>query len=215
MEGVDDWDKSPSLGICATPRRSTSSLGIAEMSQSAPKAKDAALRMVGRTVVNFQRLEHNLKVAARLGPLDGTIQKIQKDIARRHERASALSLGQAIQAWLVNCDEPPARSAGTADLFDVSVQMAFSLGLDAESRIRHAEVLGNLLKLRNDLIHLRLAKFEWDSPNACNGLIAELDQVNTTISEQIEYTHLLLKSIAELNKEHADAIASMLATGPS
>jgi hypothetical protein len=30
--------------------------------------KDAALGAVGRTVINFQRLEHNLKIAARLWP---------------------------------------------------------------------------------------------------------------------------------------------------
>lgn len=185
------------------------------MSQNAPTPKDAALRMVGRTVVNFQRLEHNLRVAARLGPLDGTIQKVRKDIGRRHERASTLTLGQAIQAWLVNCGELSVQPAGTPDLFDVSVQMTFALELDAESRIRHAEVLSDLLRLRNDLIHSRLAKFEWDSPLACNSLIAELDQVNTVISEQIEYTHLLLESIAELGKEHADAIAAVFASESS
>jgi hypothetical protein len=39
------------------------------MAQPAEAAKDAALRAVGRTIVNFQRLEHTLKLAARLGPI--------------------------------------------------------------------------------------------------------------------------------------------------
>ena len=33
MEGIDDWDKSPSLDVGATPRRSTSSLGNAAMTE--------------------------------------------------------------------------------------------------------------------------------------------------------------------------------------
>ena len=73
------------------------------MSQQSATSKDAALRAIGRTVVNFQRLEHNLKLAARLGPVQGTIPKIQRDIGRRFERAETLTLGQAIQAWLRFC----------------------------------------------------------------------------------------------------------------
>ncbi|MBX3695922.1 MAG: hypothetical protein KF790_12215, partial [Steroidobacteraceae bacterium] len=141
-------------------------------------SKDAALRMLGRTVVNFQRLEHNLKLAARLGPLQGTIQKVQKDIAKRHERAATLTMGQAIQAWLDYCYEQPATHYGTPDLFDVSVQMTFALESDPESQTRQAKALRDLLEVRNDLIHSRLAKFEWEMPEACDGLIEELEQVN-------------------------------------
>ena len=36
-------------------------------------SKDVALRAVGRTVVSLQRLEHNLKLASRLGPIEGAV----------------------------------------------------------------------------------------------------------------------------------------------
>ena len=62
--------------------------------------KDLALRAVGRTVVNFQRLEHNLKVLARLGPVEGVLAKVRRDIEKRAEKASSFTLGQAIQAWM-------------------------------------------------------------------------------------------------------------------
>ena len=183
------------------------------MSSQVDTSKDSALRMVGRTVVNFQRLEHNLKLAARLGPLRGTVQKVQKDIAKRHERASALTLGQAIQAWLDYCSGHPATHYETPDLFDVSVQMTFTLESDPESQARHAKALCDLLEVRNDLIHSRLAKFEWESPEACQGLVEELEQVNTSISMQMEYTCALLKAIAELHKEHAESLAAQFASG--
>jgi hypothetical protein len=183
------------------------------MSQHADTYKDAALRMVGRTVVNFQRLEHNLKLAARLGPLQGTIPRVQRDIAKRHERASTLTLGQAIQAWLLNCDEPPAQSTGTPDLFDVTVQMTFAFESDAESRAHNAKALRELLDVRNELIHSRLAKFEWESPQECNNLVAELEQVNAAISRQIEYTSSLLAAIAELHRDHAGLLAAVFERG--
>lgn len=162
--------------------------------------------MVGRTVVNFQRLEHNLKLAARLGPLKGNLHKVQKDISTRRERSATLTLGQAIQAWIVNFDATPTQSVEIADLFDVSIESTLTLGLDADGRDRYAEALRNLLTVRNELIHSRLATFDWDSAHACDSLVAELDRVNAAISEQIEQTHSLLNSIAELYREHAESM---------
>lgn len=177
------------------------------MQSQVDRSKEAALQMVGRTVVNFQRLEHNLKLAARLGPLRGTIHKVQRDISKRHERASTLTLGQAIQAWLEYCYSLPSNNQETPDLFDVSVQISFSLESDPTSQEQHADALSALLRARNELIHSRLATFDWENAEACDALVADLKQVNTAISEQIEYTCALLKAIAELHKEHAEALA--------
>ena len=178
------------------------------MSQSASTSKDAVLRMVGRTVVNFQRLEHNLKMAARLRPLQGTVQKILKDMAKQHERAATLTLGQAIQSWLAYCDGPAAPHAQTPDLFDVTFETSFALESDPDSRAQHTRALSDLLQVRNELIHSRLAKFEWDSPQACADLVAELEKVNASVSEQINYTGSLLREIGELFKEHAEFLAA-------
>jgi hypothetical protein len=173
-------------------------------------SKDAALSAVGRTVVNFQMLEHHLKLAARLGPLHGTTQKIQMDVAKRREHADSLTLGQAIQAWLDNCSGTPAHVEGTSDLFDISFQARFSVEFDAESRHRHAKALSDLLEMRNDLIHSRLAKFEWESPQACDHLVVELDSVNAAILEQLQYVNLILTAIVELRKKLGESLVSTL-----
>lgn len=177
------------------------------MGQPSDTSKDSALRAVGRAIVNFQRLEHNLKLAAQLGPLRGTLQKVQRDIAKRHERAETLTLGQAIQAWLNYCDGTPAEVGYTPDLFDMSIHTTFSLESDAESRISHAKALTSLLEIRNDLIHTRLARFQWESPEACNKLVVELDVVNAAIAEQLEYIGSLLAAILSARKQHAESIA--------
>ena len=184
------------------------------MLQPSDTSKDAALRAVGRTIVNFQRLEHNLKLAARLGPVQGTLQKIQRDIARRQERAKTLTLGQAIQSWLTYCDGAQAQAVWTPDLFDVSIQMTFSLESDSEAHNAHAQALSSLLETRNDIIHTRLVAFQWESPEACNALVLELNAVNARISDQLDYVTSLLREIVALQKEHAESVMDNVAGAP-
>lgn len=180
------------------------------MSQKTDASKDAALRAVGRTVVNFQRLEHGLKLAAQLGPVQGTFQKIQRDFEKRRERAQSLTLGQAIQSWLSCLEGGPVQPVWTPDLFDISVRMTFELEADNELADSHAQILSALLEIRNALVHTRLAMFPWDSPDSCQELVTELDSVNTRIVEQIDYVASLLQKVGMAQKEHAEALVAAI-----
>jgi hypothetical protein len=131
------------------------------MTQTSETARDAALRAVGRTIVNFQRLEHSLKRAAQLGPLQAPAEKLQQDIARRQQRADTLTLGQAIQAWLAVGRDTQAQTEWTPDLFDVSLQVTVTLEPDPAADGAHAKALIDLLEARNALVHARLATFPW------------------------------------------------------
>jgi hypothetical protein len=181
-------------------------LGSEYMDQYTLTSKDAALRAVGRTVVNFQRLEHNLKIAARLGSIQGTPAKIQKDIERRHDRANTLTLGQAIQAWLSTDERGQLAVSHTPDLFDVTIRATFSLGTDPELHCAHAATLKSLLDTRNELIHGRLARFEWDSPEECDRLVMQLDELNRSITAQIEYVHSILNAFRSTWLEHVEML---------
>jgi hypothetical protein len=135
------------------------------MSANEFSKRDLALQAVGRTVVNFQRLEHNLKLAARLGSVQGTLPKIQRDIEKRIERAATLTLGQAIQAWLSTATTESAATSGAPDLFDVTMEMNFSWDTDERVREAHGLALRTLLEARNNLIHGGLVHTKWDSPS--------------------------------------------------
>ena len=130
------------------------------MSEDVFAPKDAALRAVGRTVVNFQRLEHNLKILARLGPIEGTLSKIQRDIERRAEKAASFTLGQAIYAWLEAIDIDRPQAIPTNDLFEPTLRGTFSIGQDSDGRRAHGETLKALLEIRNNLVHGGLVKFD-------------------------------------------------------
>lgn len=192
--------------IVAATNTSNPQLGSEYMAQYTMTSKDAALRAVGRTVVNFQRLEHNLKLAARLGPVQGTPAKIQRDIEKRGERAAALTLGHAIQAWLSASEGEQLMASYTPDLFDATIRMTFSLGTDNELHSANAATLRSLLETRNELIHGRLVKFEWDSPEDCDRLVMQLDELNRSIAKQIEYVHSILDAFRSAWLEHAEML---------
>lgn len=180
--------------------RQPSAIAVSEMSETSFTSKDSALRAVGRTIVNLQRLEHNLKLAARLGPLQGTIDKIQRDAERRAERAATLTLGQAIQAWLAAAHSEPVESGQTADLFDVTMQITMSLVPDAEMRATHGVALQSLLETRNRLVHGGLVRMQWDSPEACAQLVEDLDAVNDEIRVQMDFVTAILNGVRTLGE---------------
>jgi hypothetical protein len=158
--------------------------------------KNAALGAVGRTVVNFQRLEHNLKIAARVGPLEGVLAKVQRDFERRAVKTSTFTLGQSIEAWLVAMKGGGPRINPTPDLFDPTIRLTFSLGGDSDSCGAHGEILKELLELRNGLVHGGLVNFDWDSQGDCDRLVAELTEVNEVIGSQIDFLATVLRRFA-------------------
>ena len=174
------------------------------MSSNEPNSRDAALKAVGRTVVNFQRLEHNLKLAARLGSVHGTLPKIQRDLERRIERAITLTLGQAIHAWLSAGQGEPLETSYTPDLFDATMHLTFSWG-DAESQRAHGVALKSLLETRNNLIHGGLVQVQWDSPAECERLVEHLDGVNESIATELQFVTSILRALGSIRPEDVEA----------
>ena len=180
------------------------------MSEQSVTAKDEALQAVGRTVVNFQRLEHNLKLAARLGPVSGTLPKLQRDVEKRIAQPETMTLGHAIQAWLKATDGDAPASSHTPDLFDATIQMTFSLSADAESHSAHAAALKALRETRNELIHGGLVHFDWDSPEECRRLLKNLDEVNEAIRAELAFITAILSALDAARAEALEAAWSEL-----
>jgi hypothetical protein len=156
-----------------------------------PIFKDAALKAVGRTVVNFQRLEHNLKLAARLAPLEGVSARVEKELDRRNEKTASMTLGQSIAAWLSIVHGSESGTGRTPDLLDLSMRLTFSFeGFDP--RGVHGDTLKGLLERRNELIHGGLVSFDWESQTNCERLVEDLTKLNETIHSQIEFLAAML-----------------------
>ena len=88
----------------------------------------------------------------------------------------------------------------------MTIRATFSLGTDPELHCAHAATLKSLLDTRNELIHGRLAKFEWDSPDECDRLVMQLDELNRSITAQIEYVHSILNAFRSTWLEHVEML---------
>ena len=144
------------------------------MSKDNRASKDAALRAVGCTIVNFHKPEHNLKLAARLGPVEGTLPRVQRDIEERIEGATTMTSGPAIHAWLGVIAAESLTNSYTRDLFDNTVRTTFSLVADGESQEARGAAVNALLEARNKLVHADLAQFACDSSEECERLVGVL-----------------------------------------
>jgi len=163
--------------------------------------RDNALKNLGRTIVNFQRLEHCLKLLAKLRPMNGTISKIQRDLEKHAEKTSGFTLGQAINAWLETLDGYGPDQPVVKDLFDVTLKSEIEIDIAPEIKAVHAEQLRSLLTDRNGLIHGGLVEFDWDSPGECKDLAGSLDVLNEAIGEQIDFLHSIIKGVGSLSPE--------------
>jgi len=168
--------------------------------------KDAALRAVGRTVVNFQILEHHLKFLARFRPSEGTLAKVRREVEKRADKASLLTLGQAIHAWLDAIEDDRPQANTTNDLFEPTLRVAFSFGADSEARRAHGETLKALLETRNNLVHGGLVPFNWTSQASCELLVLELDHVNEAIMSEIDFFVGIRNGLQSIQDEDVEII---------
>lgn len=155
--------------------------------------KDKALHTLSRVVVNFQRLEHNLKLLSNLGPIYGHIESIESQLERRLEKSSRFTLGAAINSWIDVLNGKTMPEGRTEDLFSITINHNITFNLDPSVQEAHANGLKALLEERNAIIHGGLADFPWNSESDCEGLIVYLDSLNSAIGEHMQF----LKSISE------------------
>ncbi len=175
---------------------------------------DSALRAVGRTLVNFQRLEHKLKLAAQLRPIEGNLPKFQREVEKRRERSATLTLGGAIQAWLSAADGKLTERGFTNDLFDATFQVAFTFFPDAETLDAHGAALKALLETRNNLVHGDLVHVRWDSPEDCERLMAKLEAVNQDIDRQMTFITSILAAVKAIGALRAEDLEILFEKPP-
>ena len=161
--------------------------------------KDKALHTLGRTVLNFQRLEYCLRLLSRLGPLEGSIYKIEKQWETRVEQSERFTLGNAIYAWIDVLDGKVEKPALTNDLFAVTMRTRISFAIQPEIREAHAEGLKALLEERNLIIHGGLVRYPWDSDPDCIELTTYLESLNGAIEEHMQFLEPIANSLIDLS----------------
>ncbi len=169
-------------------------------------SKDAALKNLGRTIVNFQRLEQHVKALATIQSFTGTVAKIQQDRDRHIKKASGFTLGQAIGFCMETLEGNRPVPPFVPDLFDISMQGRISFELEGQYKDSHAQELRALVEYRNELIHGQRLAINWDSDAECDALFRELDDWNTRIGVQVDFLVSMRRGFASLKPEDFEVV---------
>jgi hypothetical protein len=163
-------------------------------------SRDIALRAIGRNLVNFQKLEHCLKALVRTEHVAGPMSMLDEKVANRVTRTSQYTLGRAVQEWLrISTFEQTPRPQ-TQDLFEPWISVSFSLPIDSERLAAHSEALNALAGERNEMVHLKLANFNFESDAECADLVRFLDAQNLRILEELAFLAPAIRALGELSR---------------
>lgn len=163
-------------------------------------SNDRALRAIGRNLISLQRLEKILKWLCGLRPIAGKLPEIEKQLKQRQQGTERSTLGTIIPLWLETAHgrEPQVPTQTTG--LEIFVGHWLQLGIPQSILDEHAKELGQLLTERNWFIHNALAEIDFDSDEACEDLIARLDDQDRRVIKQIEFLRPIVNRILELGQ---------------
>lgn len=170
--------------------------------------KDAALKNLGRTIINFQRLEQHVKALATIQPFNGSISKVQRDRERHIKKTLGFTLGTAINTWVETLNGGRPSQPLVKDPVEITMQGRIQFDFDPEMKARHAQQLRELLEYRNELIHGKRLALNWDSDSECEALFAELDEWNKRIGVQVEFLQSIRRGFANIKPEDLEVVES-------
>jgi hypothetical protein len=147
---------------------------------------DDALRKIGRSIVNFQKLEYGLKELVRLSRIESLQSHAQPVFPRKTKRLKSAGLGAVVKqfnrALYAEPTEPQAWPASS----EVRSSTEFRLEVDSNSEAQRRELVA-LARDRNRLVHLDLATLDFSSEAACVELSRRLDEQNERILRYLEF----------------------------
>ena len=146
----------------------------------------AALRAVGRNVLDFQRLEKILKDLTLRAPISEPIEKIEAVMESRRGKIARMPLGAAVKAWIGATSNPHVQQTEPVCADEIVVTFWFDSSALKRNLEERAAELNALAVERNALIHQELTQVDFTSEFECRALIERLDAQNVRLRKQIE-----------------------------
>jgi hypothetical protein len=172
------------------------------MPQSA-KHTDDALRKIGRSVVNFQKLEQALKDLIRLSSSTSSQSHPRPVFPRQTKRLQRAGLAEVVsqfnRAFYENGSPAECPTGGS----EIRISSTFALELDSSGELQRKE-LASLARERNHLIHRELFAFDFSSEAACLDLCERLDSQNHRILRYLDF-------VRSIRDTHAETVRALMA----
>lgn len=178
---------------------------------SAPESSDARKeiqRVVGRNLLNFQRVEFLLKHLLGRSTVLGDVSDLVGALKRRQSKVSTQMLGllahQLFDEFLVSSSEPPPdtpQSGGNRSGSGREFAFAATITINEQHHAEWKERMAKLVKDRNWLVHQFLETFPpdtLDTQEGCQRALDALNQQHGRIREELEALKWLIESLEEM-----------------
>lgn len=144
-----------------------------------PELQRDLQRLMGRCLLRLQQYERLMKVLLANHEVGGTVDELEALRARRVERFADKSLGTLVKALfdsyvVVEGTERPVLDEAKLPSDRISMSFQFQMQMAEEQRVEVKAAIEELVRLRNDLVHHLIERYDIWTDDGCAAAIEHL-----------------------------------------
>lgn len=168
-----------------------------------------ALRKLGRNIVNFSKIEGNLKYLLSVTQIDGLSTSTRNQFVDNYERFRKHTLGRLVGKLHDTVLGDDSQSKPQLDSSELGMSLSFKVTYsDSDFLNAQKQALSDIVVERNNLIHEYLAPLDTSSIEEYYKLISLLDEQNPRLLAPLEELGWMLTSFIEGLKDLQSFIKS-------
>ena len=173
------------------------------------KIQDEVMRKIGRNLLNFQRIEHMLKLLLSNSRVAGTVSTLVNNHKKQSEAVHKQTMGNLVGQFVDNIFvEFDGYSEPAIEPTEAHISISFNVEAEADFYESKKQSLKLLVDYRNDLIHHVLPRFNLDSIESCLEIEEYLDHQRERLIPEFDFIQGLLKDFAKGMKHQSDFLSS-------
>lgn len=153
-------------------------------------------RKIGRNLLLIQKIEYLLKYIVLHSNTSGKASQL-KDIKKtREEQISKMSMGQVLSQYFnhINPSIENNQSISNSES-EIQISTEINFNFSKEEYERKENLLSDILKERNDLVHHFILDFDEKSIDSCKNMEYKLEQQKNRLLPQLKELHNMVQAI--------------------
>lgn len=168
-------------------------------------------RKIGRNLLLIQKIEYLLKHIVSNSKISGNFSQLQ-DIQKTHEeKLSKMSMGQVLTQYL-NHINPSIANNQKFPNSESEIQVSFEIdfNLSKEEFEKKENLLLEIVKERNDLVHHFILDFDENSINSCKDMEHKLDEQKKRLLPELQHLQTLTQVIQKVQNHREEYLSGFV-----
>jgi hypothetical protein len=171
--------------------------------------RNEVFQKIGRTLLNFQQIEHLLKYIIKNSQISGTVNTVQNNLQKRAEAVNTKTMGQLADRFFDETFQvDPQSSQPLNETIEPYISTIFTIEADPEFYQRKRQQLKALIAERNKFIHHLVPRFDRDSIESCREIEQYLDQLREKLIPEFNFLKSLIDNFEACKKAHIEFLNS-------